>query len=252
LLLWLSWLELCWPELHLARLLALWPGGKPAVKLGKLWGTWPLLLQLWRDSQLRLLELLGSGLELLGRWPGLQLLLGSHLLGRRSGLLHLLASECCECWWSGLELLGSRAGWLGRSYLLGLYRTGGLSRSLWLGLLDWAETKLELRSRGLLRSSSLRNWNSLGNLRNRSGRLRLDRSGNLRLRSGCLWLGLDRSGLDWSGLRRSRVYCEGIWIDRGAERSGGRLLAKRLENKKGISWCSRGGGCCRGGWCSWS
>ena len=49
-MLWLSWLELRWPELHLARLLALWPGGKPAVKLGKLWGTWPLLLQLWRDS----------------------------------------------------------------------------------------------------------------------------------------------------------------------------------------------------------
>lgn len=49
-LLWLAWLELCWPELHLARLLACWPGGKPAVKLSKLRGTRSLLLQLWWDS----------------------------------------------------------------------------------------------------------------------------------------------------------------------------------------------------------
>jgi len=49
-LLWLSRLELCWPELHLARLLALGPGRKPAVELGELRGTWPLLLQLRRDS----------------------------------------------------------------------------------------------------------------------------------------------------------------------------------------------------------
>lgn len=176
-----------------------------------------------------MLELLRSALELLWRRPGLELLLGPYLLGRRSGLLHLLASECCECWWSGLELLGSRARGLGRAHLLGLYRTWGLGRSLWLGLLDWAETKLELRSSCLLGSSSLRNWNSLGNLRNRSGRLWLDRSGNLWLRSGSLWLRLDRAGLDWSGLCRSRVYFEGIWIDRGAERSRGRLLAKRLN-----------------------
>ena len=246
----LAWLELCWPELNLPWLLPLWPGGEPAVKLGKLRGTWPLLLQLWWDSKLRLLELLRSALELLRRWPSLQLLLRPHLLWRRSCLLHLLASECCECWWPGLELLGSRAGWLGRTNLLGLCRTRSRSRSLWLGLLDWAETKLELGSSSLLRSSSLRDWNSLRDLRNSSGRLWLGRSGNLRLRSGSLWLGLDRSGLDWSRLGSSRVYCEGIRIDRGAERSGGRLLAKRLENKKGISRCCRGGRCCRSGWCS--
>lgn len=40
----LSGCELCWAELNLARRLSLWPGGEPAVELGKLRGAGPLLL----------------------------------------------------------------------------------------------------------------------------------------------------------------------------------------------------------------
>lgn len=97
---------------------------------------------------------------------------------------------------------------LGWGWSLGLCGSLRLSRSLRLSLLDWAETKLKLRSSSLLRCCGLRNWNSLGNLGNRSGSLWLN------------WpcsLGLSRSWL--SGPWLSWSYLEGIRVDRGTERS---------------------------------